>query len=295
MKVLFSVVVVVLLVFAAGCDNGTPGTDGSGFVEATTVVVSSETAGRLEALYFDEGDPIARNTIIGLIDSSTIKLQLNQALAQRQAVLSAVEIARINIEQARSDAALAEKDFKRVTALLEQGSANQQQYDQAENRARQSDLTRRLAEATHRSRQADVTRIDAEIALIRRQIANCYPASPISGITINKFVETGELLAPGKPIIEVAKTDTVWVKIYLPARALTGINLGETVSVDPEDGRGEPLPGRVVWIADEAEFTPKNVQTAEARADLVYAVKVNIANPGGQLKIGMPVMVRIES
>jgi HlyD family secretion protein len=292
MKALFSVSWVVLLALVSGCGGGKGGMGGSGFIEATTVVVSAETAGRLEALYYDEGDMIARDAVIGIIDSSTVKLQWNQAVAQRRSAVSAVEIAAINIEQAAQDAALAKKEFDRVAALLAKGSANQQQYDQAENRATQSELARRLAGATHRARRADVARIDAEIALLVRQLAHCYPGAPVSGMTINKFTEAGELLAPGKPIIEIAKLDTVWVKIYLPARDLTKIALGEAVSVDPEDGRSA-LEGKVVWIADEAEFTPKNVQTAEARADLVYAVKVNIANPGGELKIGMPVMVRI--
>jgi HlyD family secretion protein len=293
MKTVFSLSVLVTLALAAGCGENKQGAGGSGFIEATTVVVSAETGGRLEALYYDEGDAIARGAVIGVIDSTTVKLQLGQATAQRRAAASAVEVARINIEQAAEDAALAKKEFDRVAALLKKGSANQRQYDQAENAARQSELARQLARATHRARQAELARIDAEIDLLHRRLADCYPTSPVTGLTTTKFTEAGELLAPGKPIIEVAKTDTVWVKIYLPAGRLTAVGLGQTVAVDPEDGRTSPLDGRVVWIADEAEFTPKNVQTEEARADLVYAVKVNVANPGGALKIGMPVMVRI--
>jgi HlyD family secretion protein len=293
MKTLLSLTVVVSLALAAGCGDNNQGTGGSGFIEATTVVVSAETGGRLEALYYDEGDPIARGAVIGVIDSTTVKLQLGQATAQRRAAASAVELARINIEQADEDAALAKKEFNRVAALLKKGSSNQSQYDQAESRARQAELARQLARTSHGARQADLARIDAEIALLQRRLSDCYPTSPVSGLTTTKFTEAGELLAPGKPIIEVAKTDTVWVKIYLPAGRLTAVGLGQTVAVDPEDGRTSPLEGRVVWIADEAEFTPKNVQTEEARADLVYAVKVNVANPGGTLKIGMPVMVRI--
>ena len=83
------------------------------------------------------------------------------------------------------------------------------------------------------------------------------------------------------------------MKIYVPPRDLTQIKLGGKADVNPEDGRTQPLTGIVTWIADEAEFTPKNVQTKEARADLVYAVKVTIPNPDGELKVGMPVMVTI--
>jgi HlyD family secretion protein len=282
----------MMLSFSIGCDRGEREIGGSGFIEATSVVVSAETAGRLEALYTGEGDAVAAGTTIGVIDSSTIKLQIDRARAQQQSAVSAVEIARIAIDQTAYDAGLARKEFDRVAALIGKGSANQQQYDQTENRYKQSELARRSAQVTYAARQADLARIEAEIALLRRQLEDCYPSAPVSGVVIDKLTEPGELLAPGKPIVEIAKIDTVWVKIYLPARDLPVVKLGGDAAVDLEDGKTAPLGGKVVWIADEAEFTPKNVQTAEARADLVYAVKVNIPNPQGLLKIGMPVMVR---
>ena len=183
-------------------------------------------------------------------------------------------------------------EFQRIESFYLNFAHNSSIFDQAENRLTQSQLAMRLARATHEARQDDLARIDSEIALLDRQLANCYPTSPVSGIIVDKLVERGELLSPGKPIVEIAKMDTVWVKAYLPAGDLTAIRLGGKATVDPEDGRDGPMTGRIVWISDEAEFTPKNVQTAEARADLVYAVKVNVSNPEGVLKIGMPVMVR---
>ena len=278
--------------FFNGCSRGDHPVGGSGFIEATSVVISAETAGRLEALFVDEGDKVSASTPIGVIDSTTIKLQIDRALAQRQTVTAAIDIARITIEQTTEEIDLSRKEFDRVAVLIQKGSANQQQYDQAETRLAQAHLAKKHAEATHQARRSDLVRTDAEVSLLRRQLEDCYPSSPVSGIVVNKLAEPGELLAPGKPIVEVAKIDTVWVKVYLPAHDLPVARLGQGVSIDLEDGRNEPLPGEVVWISDEAEFTPKNVQTAEARADLVYAVKVNIANPQGLLKIGMPVMVR---
>jgi HlyD family secretion protein len=281
-----------MLSFLIGCDRGEHEIGGSGFIEATSVIVSAETPGRLEVLFAGEGEAVAAGATIGVIDSTTIKLQIARTSAQRQSAVSAIEIARITIEQTAHDAGLARKEFDRVASLLGKGSANQQQYDQTENRYEQSELARRSAQVTYEARQTDLARIDAEIALLERQLEDCYPTAPVSGIVIDKLTEPGELLAPGKPIVEIAKIDTVWVKIYLPARDLPAIRIGGGAAVDLEDGKNAPLQGKIVWIADQAEFTPKNVQTAEARADLVYAVKVNIPNPQGVLKIGMPVMVR---
>jgi HlyD family secretion protein len=292
MKNLFLSALVCVALFVTGCDRGETVSGGSGFIEATSVVVSAETSGRLEILHFDEGDTVERGSVLGVIDSSNTRLQLERTLAQRQAAAAAVDVARIAIEQAAEDALLAGKEFARIASLIEKGSANQQQYDQAETRDKQAALARENAQASYRARQAELARIDAEIAILRSSLDDCSPTAPAGGIIVNKLAEPGELLAPGKPIVEIAKIDTVWVKIYLSAHGIAALKLGGAAAVDPEDGRTDIPQGKIVWISDQAEFTPKNVQTAEARADLVYAVKVNVANPDRVFKIGMPVMVR---
>jgi HlyD family secretion protein len=292
MKNYFFVALALFSLVVTGCGRGETTGGGSGFIEATSVVVSAETSGRLETLFVDEGDKVERGAVLGVIDSSTVTLQLDRSLAQRQSAAAAIDVARIAIEQAAEESRIARKEFERIASLIEKGSATQQQYDQAETRDKQAALAKENAQASYRARGADLARIEAETALLRRALEDCSPTAPVGGIVVNKLTEPGELLAPGKPIVEIAKIDTVWVKIYLPAHGIAAIRLGETAQVDPEDGRTEIPQGRVVWISDQAEFTPKNVQTAEARADLVYAVKLNIANPEGVFKIGMPVMVR---
>ncbi len=279
---------VVMLSFLIGCDRGKHEIGGSGFIEATSVIVSAETPGRLEVLFAGEGDAIAAGATIGVIDSTTIKLQIDRARAQRQSAVSAIEIAHIAIEQTAHDASLARKEFDRVASLLGKGSANQQQYDQTENRYKQSELARRSAQVTYEARQTDLARIDAEIAILERQLEDCYPTAPVSGIVIDKLTEPGELLAPGKPIVEIAKIDTVWVKIYLPARDLPAIRIGGQVSVTTDSYPGRVYTGKMTFISSEAEFTPKNVQTTKERVKLVYRIKVILSNPQNELKPGMP-------
>ena len=150
-----------------------------------------------------------------------------------------------------------------------------------------------MARSSLKAAGADLARIRANIDLIQQQIADCTPVAPLDGTVVTTYVDPGELAVAGKALVRIAGLDTVWVKIYLPPKDLTRIGLGDEALVDPEDGRTEPFKGRVSWISPEAEFTPKNVQTKEARADLVYAVKVTVSNPEEELKIGMPVMVRI--
>lgn len=292
--VLISYVMLLAMLLFTGCGDDNSTISGSGFVEATTVLVSAQVNGVLDALYVDEGSNVSRGDPLGVIDTVTVVLDLRRAHAQLESARMAARIAGIDIDRAQQDENLARKEFDRIDALRKKGTATQQQYDQTENRLRQSELAVRLAKATLAARDADVTRIQSEIAILLDRLDKCRPTAPVNGVVTNKLTEAGELMAPGRPIVEVARMDSMWVKVYVPAHALTRIRLGERASVDPEDGRTTPFEGHIVWVANEAEFTPKNVQTEEARADLVYAVKVRIDNETGALKIGMPVMVRFE-
>lgn len=293
MKILLAVLMtfIPVLMISCGKNNMTPA--GSGLIESTEVVVSTEIPGQLKTLYFQEGDQIIRGDTIGIIDTITVSLHLRQAGAAKQAAQTQLEIASVNREQALSDYNLARKEFDRMASLIESGSVNQQQYDKAEHAYNQSVLGKKRAEATCNAVRAELVKIDAEIDLLRKQLDDCMPTAPISGRIIDRYLDVGELSGIGKPLIKIARLDTVWVKIYLPPANLTGITLGDTAEVDPEDGREMPMRGFVSWISSDAEFTPKNVQTREARADLVYAVKITIPNPGERLKIGMPVSVTI--
>jgi HlyD family secretion protein len=281
-----------LLMTSCGKENLPP--SGSGLIEATELVVSSEISGQLKFLKFEEGESIAKGDTIGEIDTVTTMLRLHQSEATRQMAETKVKVSSINIEQASYNLDLAKKEYDRVAALLKAGSVNQQQFDKTETAYHQAVLSKRQADATYDAALAELEKVKSESALLEKQLSDCFPKAPESGMITNKFVETGELIGVGKPLVKISKLDTVWVKVYLPPSDLTRISLGGHALVDPEDGHNKPLDGKVSWISDEAEFTPKNVQTKEARADLVYAVKITVPNLGRILKIGMPVSVKIQ-
>jgi len=286
-----ALIILSFLLISCSAEDTVPG--GSGLVEATEVIVSAETGGRLIHLYFEEGDNIAPGDTVALIDTTIVSLRLKQAEASLRAVEAKRATAMIQVEQAALDDSLAQKEFKRISRLIESGSVNQQQYDQAQNAADKAALARQAAKVALKAAEAEKARIEAEIGLLGQQLADCRPLSPSSGKVLTTYMEAGELAAPGKPLLKIGRLDTVWVKIYLPPDDLTEIKLGNRAEIDPEDGREQPLKGTVTWISSEAEFTPKNVQTREARANLVYAVKVTIPNSEETLKIGMPVSVTI--
>jgi HlyD family secretion protein len=281
----------ILAAVSCGGNGAVPG--GSGLIETTEVTVSSEASGRIERLYVDEGDRLRPGDTIALIDTVTLSLKLGQAEALKAAAETRRETARIQIDKAALDSELAQKEFDRINSLVQTGAANQQQFDKTKNVLDQSRLAKKVAAASLDAAVADLEKIDSDIALLRKQLADCHPLAPSGGSVVTKYAEGGELTAAGKPLVKIARLDTVWVKVYLPSSDLTRIKLGGRAEIDPEDGRTSPLAGTVTWISPEAEFTPKNVQTKEARADLVYAVKITIPNEGEQLKVGMPVLVTV--
>ena len=286
---LFPVFALVL----TSCGNKNTAPSGSGLVEADEVTISAETAGKLLRIYYDEGDTLVPGDTIALIDTTTLTLRLQQTDAAYQAALAKRDNARIMIQQTNTDYALADKEYNRINRLVQSGSANQQQLDQTETAHKRSDLAQQAAKASLAGVEAELARVEADRALLEKQFNDCRPTAPSHGTIVTRYMDEGELIGIGQAIIQMARIDTVWVKVYLPPADLTRIKLGTRAKVDPEDGRTTPLAGTVSWVSDKAEFTPKNVQTKDARADLVYAVKVKIPNPGGELKIGMPVLVTI--
>ncbi|MFZ1946955.1 MAG: HlyD family efflux transporter periplasmic adaptor subunit [bacterium] len=287
-------VAITTLLALASCSGEKPEAGGSGFIEATEATVSSEVAGQIVAMRVDEGSVVAPGDTLADTDTVATMLRLGQAKSGREAADKRVKMAAISVEQASYNSELARKEFDRAKALLESGSANQQRYDQVETAYRQAVLAGKQADAAYESARADLARAEADVSLLAKQLGDCFPTSPLSGVVVTRFVRAGEWVSVGKSLLRIAKLDTVWVKVYVPATDLARISVGGRAVVDPEDGSGRTLGGVVTWIADEAEFTPKNVQTKAARADLVYAVKVTIPNAAGVLKIGMPVSVRIE-
>jgi HlyD family secretion protein len=292
-NLLFTTITFLFLVMISGCSSDTKTIGGSGLLEADEVIVSAETAGRVEALRFDEGTPFNKGDTLLIIDPTRLELELEAALAGQNVARAHLESARLQFEQARESERFMNAERDRIATLVRAGTATQKQLDQLEHEYTSATLARRAAQANAGAIEAELTKIEADINGLKRQLEDCYPICPTTGTVTEKYVEAGELLAPGKPIAKVSSLDTLWVKVYLPTGDFAHVKIGDTAVVDTEAGDRQ-YHGRIIWTSEEAEFTPKNVQTKKSRTNLVYAVKVQVANTDGLLKIGMPVFVTIE-
>jgi len=227
-----------------------------------------------------------------IIDPSRLELDLKAALAAKDIAQVNLESAQIKVKQAKESLAFAEKEKNRIAGLVKTGTSTQKQLDALEHDFAQADLNRLAALSAVSTIKAELEKINADIDKILRHIEDCYPVAPLEGIITEDYIQVGELLSSGKPILKISNINSFWVKVYLPSGDFAGIKLGDKAVIDTEAGETK-YDGTVIWTSEEAEFTPKNIQTKKSRANLVYAVKIKIDNPDANLKIGMPVYVTI--
>ena len=285
-----------LALVAAGCGKNIE-YDACGQVDATQVTVSAENAGRVLSMAVEEGEVVTAGQLLGALDSVQTYLQIME-LRERIAGSSSrlVDIKKQgqpNLSQLEN----LQSEYERYSKLLEGNATTRKQVD---------DLTDKIAvlkaqiaaqtqswERGNASVRSEVQGYEIQLARLEDQLAKCRIVAPVSGTVLTRYAETGEFVTLGKPLFKVADLDQMYVRAYVSSAQLSGLKLNDTVTVIPDDGTASPkrIQGRVIWISEQSEFTPKNIQTRDERADLVYAVKVAVPNDG-TLRLGMYAYVR---
>jgi HlyD family secretion protein len=284
------------LVFAplSGCGGKKPpGFAGSGTLEAIEVTVSAQTAGQILRLAVDEGDAVAAGDTLAVLDVEKLALQRRQLLASIDEIRASRKPAVETVRQAEDNLENIEKSYERIKSLFAESSVSQQEHDDASTKYRVAKSQLESAKAQVATLDAREKTVDASIALLDRQIRDGVVKAPLAGVIVEKYVEAGELAPAGGAVFKIADTRRFWIKVYVSERDLGLFAVGSAAEVRV-DAHPEPLSGVVAWVSPQAEFTPKNVETKDARAELVYAVKVSIDSPPAVLKIGMPAEVHIK-
>jgi HlyD family secretion protein len=287
----FAYCLIVLVVLGA-CRRGGPSYDASGTFEAVEIIVSAEATGTLQTFQPDEGDTLYAGTLVGVIDSVQLYLKKKQLEAQVQSVLAnRPDVAR-QLAAGREQLRHAEREQQRLASLVEAGAATPKQYDDA---AAQTEVLRRQWEAqqsslgvTNAGLVAQTAPLMVQVQQVEDQLARCRIINAVQGTVLTTYAEPHEMAVAGKPLYKIADLSTLTLRAYITGDQLTALKLGQsvTVAVDAADGATRTYPGVVTWISDQAEFTPKTIQTKAERANLVYAVKIRVKNDG-YIKIGM--------
>jgi HlyD family secretion protein len=308
---------VLLLVAACRKDRDPSLIVASGHVEATDVRLSTKVPGRLLAFSLQEGDVVKAGQELARIDTTDIELSLRQARAEREQAAAELrlkltgarkeDIAELEAQMASTAADLsgAQRDLERMQGLLDKGSGTTKARDDAETRrdmaaarlqSQREALSRLRAgfrEEEKAAAQARLSAVEARIAQLQQQLADAVVASPLDGVVTEKIAEPGELLQVGSGLCVVTNLTDAWLTVYVAEPDLGRLRIGQEATVVTDDGQSRK--GKLTFVASQAEFTPKNVQTRDERVKLVYKVKVGLSNADGLFKPGMPAEARLRA
>ena len=298
--------ILLSLALLSACSPNKEKFDASGSFEANEVVVSSELAGRILALNIEEGSQLSKDSIVGAIDAANVSLQKDQVEASIRALHEKTVNAgpqiqllqdQLAVQQAQLNNLLHERD--RIINLVKADAATGKQLDdmnaqldvikkQMSVTQQQINVQKSNTASQNRSILSEGKPLSKRAAQLNEQLGKSNIINPVNGTVITKYAETGEVTSPGKALYKIADLSTLILRAYITGQQLPKIKLNQPVKVLVDSGGNKyrELPGSITWISDKAEFTPKTIQTKEERANLVYAIKVNVKNDG-YLKIGM--------
>ncbi len=286
-----------ITVLFLSCQEEYSRADAYGNFETATTTISAQATGQLVKLKVQEGEHLAAGLTVGLIDTTLLHLQRQQIKSQIQALPQKLSNSLAEIDVLRNQKKNLTREVDRVENLLKERAATPQQLDdlvgKIEVLEKQMEAIRSQTSTKNRAILAEKEPLLAHIDLIEEQIARCYISNPINGTVLTKLTEPHEFVNTGSPLYRLAPLDTLSLRFYVDAVQLQELSLGQLISVWIDEGSDNhrEMEGEITWISDEAEFTPKTIQTKEDRVNLVYAIKARVPNPQGRLKIGMPAEV----
>ena len=306
------------LLAAAACRRAPASLAASGTVEATEAELGFQTPGRIEAIRVHEGDRVRAGDTLAVLDRAELLARRAQAVAQLAAARATLDEliagsrseelvqAQQALQAATDRLADAQRDLDRTRRLFDAGALSQEAYDKARL---QLDVLRAQKEQAEQQLQmvqtgprperitaqrAVVASAEAAISQLDATLANAVIRAPFSGVVTVKNREMGETVPAGSPVVTIMDLGDRWVRIYIPEDQIGAVRLGEGAEITADTYPGKRYAGQVSFVASEAEFTPRNVQTREERVKLVYAVKVRITQDATvDLKPGVPADVRL--
>jgi HlyD family secretion protein len=284
----------------------------TGTIEATQVDVSVKITGRILQRLVKEGDRVTRGQVLVRLDDSELAAdvrRLDAALRSAQSTLrdlqkgarpQEVEDARAAVTSAEATRTMTERDYQRTEQLFKQNLIAAQDVDRARQayevaKAQERSARERLALVLEGSRpdQIDaarwqVTQAESALAQARSRLRETVVVSPIEGVVLRKNLEAGETANPGVPILTLVDPKDVWLRAYVPETEMGRLKIGDPATLHVDAFPNRVFTGRLIEIGGEAEFTPRNVQTKKERVNLVFRIKIQIDNPEGLLKPGLP-------
>ena len=262
--------------------------DGYGNFEATEITISAENSGKLIQFTAEEGQILKKGAYVGFIDTIPLSLKRDQLLVQKTIISSKSSnvLSQISVLNAQLKTATINKN--RIENLVREDAGTQKQLDDINGEIDVIQKQIKSIQSQNLPIINELKSIDVQLKQVNDLLQKSYIINPVNGTILSTYAESNEITSFGKPLYKIADLTNMQLRVYISENQLSNIKIGQevTVKIDEKDAM-KNYSGIVSWIASEAEFTPKIIQTKEERVNLVYAVKVDVKNDGS-LKIGMP-------
>ncbi len=292
-KIIFGLIITSSILIS--CNSNNDLADGYGNFEAVETIISAESNGKLMSFKVNEGQIIQKGTNVGYIDTIQLSLKKEQLIASKIVIASKSRgiLSQINVLKSQLKTANVSKN--RIQNLIKENAGTQKQLDDINGKIDMINQQIISVETQNAPIINELKSLDIQVKQLNDQIQKSVITNPVQGTILVKYAEANEITAFGKPLYKIADLGTMQLRVYISETQLSAIKIGQEVTVKNDDGDDmKALTGIITWIASEAEFTPKIIQTKEERVNLVYAVKVDVNNDGS-LKIGMPGEMWIEN
>jgi HlyD family secretion protein len=289
-----------------------------GNIDVRLVHLAFDASGRIAEMSATEGASVRAGAVLARLD--TRRLELARAAAQAQAATQRERVAELlagtrpeeirkleaELAAARAQAANLQRSYERVRDLNQKNLTSPQQSEDARTAAQAAAAGARALEAALAlaragprreqiaAAQASQQALDAQAALAQRNLEEAVLRAPADGLIQSRILEPGDLASPERPVYTLAPSGLLWARVYLAETVLGKVRPGAPAQVFSDSYPGKAYAAWVGYLSPSAEFTPKSVQTEDARTDLVYQARVFVCNPQGELRMGMPVSVRLD-
>ena len=262
---------------------------GNGRVEAREVAVSAKFGGKIVELKVNEGDYVKKDQLLAVIDSRALEADIEAQKAKSNEILKQISAVDAEINATNSDITFYTKELNRTKALIKQNFASQLELDKNNNALDKTKAKLNSLIANKNSLQASYKSLLATIKAQEINLSDMKIYSPINGVILYKLVENGEMISNGSRMFIMYNPDDLYMTIYMPSENAGQVKLGEKATVKLDAYKNKTFPATITFIADNAEFTPKEVETQKERQKLVFRVKLTFDdNSNREAKPGMP-------
>lgn len=290
MKTINTISIMLLpLLLSCGGENDF---DATGTFEATEITVSGQEQGTVVYIRAEEGSKVRRGDTVALIDTMLLHHAKEQLEQTMQSIKRNIPDIETQLKPLREQLAKQSAETERTRRMFADNAATQKQLDdmtsaeailKSELAAKESALAKSRDALT-----AQAASVEAQVAQTVERIARSVITAPADGTILARYIEAGELCSPGRAVFKVADMENIYLRAYVTSGQLARIKAGDRVNISAEYGgdKRREYTGRITWISDKSEFTPKSIQTKTDRENMVYAIKISVPNDG-YIKIGM--------